>query len=140
MSKTIKQAIAVLIIAISAFMFFLQFSVLWAFTAGMAMIMGSILAFLLDKNIEDCETIGRLQVENYDLRDEISDLKVFESKARKQQVLIGKLQERLQRLNHLVNYGTESYSSTTLEDVHKLDGTIETPLPTFKEIEDQEDK
>lgn len=79
--------------------------------------------------------LDEVREETNDLNDRVADLEVTNSKVGAQHELTKRLQDRIGRLNHLVETGREKRSHTTLEDVYKLTGEIETPEPTFKEID-----
>ena len=78
-----------------------------------------------------------------DLMDRINDLEVIASKVGTQKALIESMHKRLENMNHLLQYGTERRSGTTLEDVYRLTGEAQVnegvEPPTFKELEEQDD-
>lgn len=85
--------------------------------------------------------VDELEAELNDLRDKVQDLEVTAAKVSQQAVVIKKLQERNERLNHIINFGREKRSSTTLGDVYKLTGEggmkSQEPEPTFPELNQQ---
>lgn len=80
--------------------------------------------------------LDEVREETDDLNDRVADLEVTNAKVGTQHELVKKLQGRVGRLNRFIETGQEERSYTTLEDVYKLTGEIETPEPTFKEIND----
>lgn len=83
--------------------------------------------------------VKALELENNNLRDEVADLKVIEAKFHQQAVLVKHLQQRIENLNHLINNGHERARATTLTDVRKLTGEIESKqdLPSFNDLSQQ---
>lgn len=70
-----------------------------------------------------------------DLRDQLLDMDVLQKKVQTQEALIQRLQARIQNLNFYINYGSERPTVTTIEDVKKLTGEIETEEPGLVELE-----
>jgi len=84
--------------------------------------------------------LDEMREETNDLNDRVADLEVTNSKVGTQQELLKRCQKRIGRLNTLIETGREPHSATTLEDVYRLTGEIETPEPTFKDIERLEEE